>query len=175
MKLHSQHISLRALEPSDIDILYQWENDTEVWEVSHTQTPFSRLVLEQYLSTAHQDIYTTKQLRLVIETNSEIKKAIGCIDLFDFDPYHQRAGIGILIADKNERKKNYASEALTLLIDYCFTTLNLNQLYCNITTDNLASIHLFEKHGFEIIGVKKQWIRVGAVFKDELMLQRVRE
>jgi diamine N-acetyltransferase len=174
LKLHSQHISLRALEPSDIDSLYQWENDTEVWEVSHTQTPFSRLVLEQYLSTAYQDIYTTKQLRLVIETNSDTKKAIGCIDLFDFDPYHQRAGIGILIADKNERKKNYASEALTLLIDYCFTTLNLNQLYCNITTDNLVSIQLFEKHGFEIIGVKKQWIRVGAVFKNEVMLQLVR-
>lgn len=175
MKLHSQHISLRALEPSDIDILYQWENDTEVWEVSHTQTPFSRLVLEQYLSTAYQDIYTTKQLRLVIETNSEIKKAIGCIDLFDFDPYHQRAGIGILIADKNERKKNYASEALTLLIDYCFTTLNLNQLYCNITTDNTASIQLFKKNGFEIIGVKKQWIRVGKEFKDELLLQLLRK
>lgn len=174
MKLNNQHISLRALEPSDIDILYQWENDTEVWEVSHTQTPFSRMVLEQYLSTAYQDIYTTKQLRLVIEINSAIKKAIGCIDLFEFDPYHQRAGIGILIADKNERKKNYASEALTVLIDYCFTTLNLNQLYCNITTDNAPSIHLFEKHGFEIIGVKKQWIRVGGVFKDELMLQLVK-
>lgn len=175
MKLHSQHISLRALEPSDIDILYQWENDTEVWEISHTQTPFSRMVLEQYLSTAYQDIYTTKQLRLVIETNSETKKAIGCIDLFDFDPYHQRAGIGILIADKNERKKNYASEALTLLIDYCFTTLNLNQLYCNITSDNTASIQLFEKNGFEIIGVKKQWIRVGKEFKDELLLQLLRK
>jgi diamine N-acetyltransferase len=171
LKLHSQHISLRALEPSDIDILYQWENDTEVWEISHTQAPFSRLVLEQYLSTAYQDIYTTKQLRLVIETNSETKKAIGCIDLFDFDPYHQRAGIGILIADKNEREKKYATKALTLLIDYCFTTLNLNQLYCNITTDNTASIQLFEKNGFEIIGVKKQWIRVGKEFKDELFLQ----
>ncbi len=174
MKLSGQHISLRALEPTDVDLLYQWENDTEVWEVSHTQTPFSKLVLKEYLSAAYQDIYTTKQLRLVIETNSE-KKAVGCIDLFDFEPNHQRVGVGILIANKDERRKNYATEALGLLKEYCFTTLNVHQIFCNITTDNEPSILLFQKEGFEITGIKKQWIRSGAVFKDEFLLQLIRK
>ncbi|MFY9307472.1 MAG: GNAT family N-acetyltransferase [Bacteroidia bacterium] len=174
MKLSGQHISLRALEPTDVDLLYQWENDTEVWEVSHTQTPFSKLVLKEYLSAAYQDIYTTKQLRLVIETTSE-KKAVGCIDLFDFEPNHQRVGVGILIANKDERRKNYATEALGLLKEYCFTTLNVHQIFCNITTDNEPSILLFQKEGFEITGIKKQWIRSGAVFKDEFLLQLIRK
>lgn len=177
MKLQGLHISLRALEPSDIDILYQWENDTEVWEVSHTQTPFSKALLEQYLSAVYQDIYTTKQLRLVIEilSGTEEKKAVGCIDLFDFEPNHQRVGLGILIADKDNRRKNYATEALQIVKEYCFTTLNVHQIFCTITTDNEPSILLFQKEGFEITGIKKQWVRSGAAFKDELLLQLIRK
>lgn len=172
MKLQGQHILLRALEPGDIEALYQWENDTDNWKVSSTQTPFSRFVLEQFIASAHQDIYSVKQLRLVICTNEN--KPVGCIDLFDFEPNHLRAGIGVLIAEKSERRKGYASEALELLMEYCFISLNLHQLYCNITTDNEASVLLFQKHGFQITGIKKQWIREGDSFKDELLLQRIR-
>ena len=171
MKLKGQHIQLRAIEPSDIDVLYQWENDTETWMVSNTQSPFSRFVLEQYITSSHQDIYSVKQLRLII--CNEENKAIGSIDLFDFDPNHLRAGVGILIAEKADRKKGYASEALSLLMDYCFSVLNLHQLYCNITIDNEQSILLFQKHGFQITGMKKQWVRDGDSFKDELLLQRI--
>lgn len=172
MKLKGQHIFLRAIEPSDLDMLYEWENDTENWTISNTQTPFSRFVLEQYIASALQDIYSVKQLRLIICT--EKNQAIGSIDLFDFDPNHLRAGIGILIAEKSDRRKGYASEALELLIDYCFSTLNLHQLYSNITIDNEASVLLFQKHGFMITGMKKQWIRDAEKFKDELLLQRLK-
>lgn len=181
MKLTGNQILLRAIETSDIDLLYTWENDTDNWKVSNTQTPFSRHVLTQYMETAHLDIYTTKQLRLIIAEHHTASgplkeaKAIGCIDLFDFDPNHLRAGIGILIADSNDRRKGHASEALTLLINYCFELLNLNQLYCNIGIDNESSILLFKKHGFEITGVKKSWIRAGNSFKDELTLQLLRK
>lgn len=172
MNLKAEHIFLRAIEPSDIDLIYEWENDTENWIVSNTQTPFSRFVLEQYITSAHEDIYTAKQLRLIICTNDN--KAIGSIDLFDFDANNLRAGIGILIGDKSERKKGYASEAIKVLTNYCFTSLNLNQLYCNITTDNEESILLFQKHNFQITGIKKQWIRNGNKFKDELLLQLIK-
>lgn len=177
MKLKGEKIALRAIEPQDIDLLYQWENDTENWLVSNTQTPFSRFVLEQYIASAHEDIYSAKQLRLMIDLNPNASSehcSIGSIDLFDFDPNHLRAGIGILIADNTDRKKGYASEALSLLTDYCFYSLNLHQLYCNITIDNESSILLFQKHGFQITGIKKQWIRDGVKYKDELILQLVR-
>lgn len=180
MKLHGQHILLRAIEPADIDVLYQWENDTETWKISNTQTPFSRFVLEEYIVSAHQDIYSAKQLRLMVEllpspaTVGEVKRVIGSIDLFDFDANHQRAGIGILIAEKGDRRHGYASEALKILMDYCYTTLNLHQLYCNITIDNEPSVLLFQQHGFQVAGIKRQWIREGSKFKDELFLQKIR-
>jgi len=97
---------------------------------------------------------------------------IGAIDLFDFDPVNKRAGIGIMII-RGERKKGFASDALTLLIDYCFKTLRLHQVYCNIDITNQASYNLFLKHHFKVIGLKKDWLRVGNNWVDEYILQLI--
>lgn len=169
--LSGKHIKLRALEPEDLTFLFETENNQEFWEVSHTQTPFSKFILKQYLDNAHLDIYEAKQLRLIIEENNS-KSQVGTIDLFDFNPQHKRAGIGILIT-KEHQQKGFASEALELLIQYCFSFLQLHQLYANITTDNKKSVQLFKKHNFEIIGIKKDWIYTKNTFKDELLLQLI--
>jgi len=158
--LKGKNIELRALEPSDVDLLYQWENDEKIWHLSNTVVPFSRFVLDQYVINSTQDIYTNKQLRLMIDKIEKGNKTtIGSIDLFDFDPANKRAGIGILII-KNEQRKGYASESLKLLLDYCFKTLHLHQVYCNITDMNTASLNLFKKHDFQIIGLKKNWLHI---------------
>ncbi|MBE9480935.1 MAG: GNAT family N-acetyltransferase [Bacteroidetes bacterium] len=170
----SKNITLRALEPSDVNLLYKWENDTSIWHLSNTLTPFSRFVLEQYLLNSEKDIFTNKQLRLMIDVTEADKKVktIGSIDLFDFDPKNKRAGIGILII-KEEREKGFASIALDLLIKYTFETLDLHQVYCNIPYYNEISLNLFKKKHFKIIGVKKDWIIKNGKWIDEYMLQLV--
>lgn len=172
MKMNGTNICLRALEPSDIELLYKWENDPAIWKVSNTLTPYSLHVLEQYIISSAQDIYSVKQLRLMIQKNGS-GPCVGAIDLFDFDPKHLRAGIGIMIGDENERRNGHASEALELMIPYCFDTLHLHQLYCNVAKDNEASIKLFMKFGFEITGVKKEWVRDANGFVDEFTLQLI--
>ncbi|MDY7393732.1 GNAT family protein [Aureibaculum sp. 2210JD6-5] len=167
--LFGNNTHLRALEPEDLDFLYAVENDASFWEVSSTQTPYSKNILKRYLANAHQDIYEAKQLRLVIAENKS-NKTVGLIDLFDFNPQHKRAGIGILILE-NEQQKGFASEALELLIDYSFNKLNLHQLFANITTDNKKSIKLFKKHNFVKVGIKKEWIFTEGNFKDEVLFQ----
>ncbi len=132
------NITLRPLEPDDIDLLYRWENDMEVWAVSNTQTPFSKYILTQYIKESAKDIYATKQLRLIIQ--NEKQKAVGAVDLFDFEPYHLRAGVGILIHNENDRNKGYATDALEALSKYALDVLGLKQLYANISADNLRSI-----------------------------------
>jgi diamine N-acetyltransferase len=166
-----KNLSFRALEPGDIDKLYKWENDTSIWHLSNTITPFSRHLLEEYILNANQDIFTAKQLRLMITLN-KTGETVGCIDLFDFDPANMHAGVGILICN-DHRNKGYASEALTMLIDYAFNTLNLHQLYCNITVDNKVSMDLFQKQNFKIVGVKKEWVRINNKWTDEYMLQLI--
>ena len=164
-------IILRAVEPKDVDLLYQWENDMDVWHVSNTIEPFSRFTLEQYVMNAQQDIFTSKQLRLMIDLKGT-SETIGSIDLFDFEPLHMRAGVAILIIEK-ERNKGYASEALHLMIDYALHTLNLHQLYCNIGSDNTNSLQLFKKKGFEMVGVKKDWLKRDDKWQDEIMFQLI--
>jgi diamine N-acetyltransferase len=101
-------------------------------------------------------------------------KTIGTIDIFDFDPFHKRAGLGILIADESYRQKGYASMALKCLVDYCFGTLLLHQLYCNILSNNRISMELFMKQGFKEIGVKRDWIKTGEGYIDEHMFQLIK-
>jgi diamine N-acetyltransferase len=171
--MNGKSVKLRAVEIADLDLLYKWENDSSVWHISNTTTPFSRYLLEEYIANANLDIYSTKQLRLMIE-QLESRAAIGCIDLFDFDPLNRRAGVGILICSE-QRNKGFASEALGLLIGYGFDILNLQQLYCNILADNTDSLKLFEKSGFERIGLKKKWILMKDLWFDEYMLQLIRK
>jgi len=169
-------VMLRALEPEDVDTLFRWENDPEIWHVSNTLTPYSRYTLEKYVENAHLDIYQVKQLRMMIDVKESARgkaRPVGTIDLFDFDPYHNRAGVGILIGEKSDRKKGYASEALSQFIRYAFHTLQLHQLYCNIATDNTESIGLFTRNGFYISGEKKDWLKTTSGFKNEYFMQLI--
>ena len=146
--MNGSDISLRALEPEDIDVLYLWENDPSVWGVSGTLAPFSRQVLRQFIEKQQLDIWSAGQLRFVIVCNND-GRAVGTIDLFDADPFNMRAGVGILI-NGLERGRGYASQALELLIDYARNILLLNQLYCDIDISNEASRALFAGCGFSI-------------------------
>jgi diamine N-acetyltransferase len=168
--LENSNITLRALEPEDLDVLYRWENDPSIWHLSGTVVPYSRFLLKQYLENAQKDIFELKQLRLIIELNRE-KRPVGAIDLFDFDPYHRRAGIGILIADDSDRGKGYAREALDTLMKYSFDVLKLHQLWCNIASWNSKSMRLFTSAGFQVVGEKKEWLFNGKGFDSEWLLQ----
>ncbi|TCN51607.1 N-acetyltransferase [Flavobacterium circumlabens] len=170
--LKGDSVYLRALEPNDLEFVYAMENDQSIWEVSNTQTPYSRFLVRQYLENAHQDIYEAKQLRLAICQDEDFP-AIGLIDLFEFDPKNNRAGIGIVIQNKDNRNQKVGSEALGLLIKYAFHHLNLHQLYANINVGNVASIALFTKFGFKEIGIKKDWILQNNQYQDEAIFQLI--
>ena len=172
--LEGNKIRLRALELSDLDFLYQLENDEIVWEVSNTTTPYSKFVLKQYLENAHRDIYEVKQLRLVI-CEADTDRPLGFTDFYDFEPKHRRAGLGIVVFSEADREKGYASEAISLILKYAFTHLNLHQVYAHISEDNSSSIRLFEKQGFVRSGVKRDWISRGAEFIDELIYQKIQD
>lgn len=169
--LKNKILQLRAPELSDLELIYKWENDTDLWYLSQTQIPFSRFDIEQFILSGNHDIYVEKQFRFIIDS-LETQETVGCVDLFDFDPLNKRAGIGILI-DANHREKGFASEALDLLIAYARDTLHLHQLYCNILLSNNSSMHLFKRKHFQEIGVKKDWIFINDTFNDEVVLQLI--
>lgn len=170
MLLKNKDIVLRAVEPEDLEILYRWENSTVLWYHGNTLAPYSKLVLRQYINDSlEMDIYQSKQLRLMIDLVEE-KVTIGTIDLYGIDAHNRRAGIGILI-DDDYRRRGFAKQALELMSNYAFDFLYLHQIYAYIAQSNTNSISLFEKAGYQSVGILKDWLQRGEEFEDVYLSQ----
>ncbi len=150
-------VTLRALEPEDVDFLFDLENDPDLWAVSDVlPAPISRYALREYLRHAAASLAEVGQMRLII--SNEEARSVGTLDLFDYSALHQRAGVGITIL-RSERRRGYAQAALQHLLVYAQQALRLHQLYCTVAEDNRASIKLFEHAGFRHVGVRHDWLR----------------
>lgn len=174
--IQGKNINLRALEPSDIELMFAWENNLDIWPVSGTLTPFSRHTMEQFIKTSHHDIYTNKQLRLAIDKkkgSGNKTETVGYVDIFDFEPSHHRAGVGILIGKPEYRKQGLALETLQLLAEYVFKVLHLHQLYCHVHVDNEASIRLFSAAGYTCSGEMKDWTLVNGSWVNVYIMQKI--
>lgn len=161
---------LRALEPIDVDTLYSWENNPAVWGVGSTLAPYSRKQLWDYIDSYDGDIYSAKQLRLMIDLPGG--ETIGTADLYDFDAANSRCAVGILIAPPY-RRQGYGRAALDALADYCRTRLSLHQLYCIAGADNIASRTLFERAGYTISGRLRSWLRSANTYTDAYIYQKM--
>jgi diamine N-acetyltransferase len=168
----SGRIRLRAPEPADAQLIYHWENDPLIWRVGDTYVPYSMFQIEEFILNSG-DLYTNKQLRLMIEALIETKfQVIGAIDMYDFEPRHSRAGVGIMLT-ANQRGKGYAAEALDVFQQYAFETLNLHQLFCFIAANNQESIAVFMKRGFQQTGIRKEWLNENGHWIDQFQFQLI--
>ncbi|NCA80076.1 MAG: N-acetyltransferase [Sphingobacteriia bacterium] len=168
--LSNDKITLRALEPEDLEIMFRWENDSEFWKYGSTLEPYSKYLIKQYIAYSDKTIYEKKQLRLIIELKN--KSVVGCIDLFDFDAHHSRAGIGLLI-DRNFQHQGFADMALKLLCHYAFSFLQLHQLYAHIPATNAYCLQLFRHNNFSECGIFKEWLHNENAFTDVHVFQKI--
>ena len=143
--LHGRHVYLRALEPEDLDFIYEVENRPEHWVMTDFTVPYSRFSVRQYLQDTRCDLFADKQLRLVIALCGS-HTPIGTMDLFNYQPLHTHAEVGILV-----RQEHLA----------------------HVVADNEVSLRLFCSCGFVSCGLLKEWWRVDDVYKDVALLQRL--
>ncbi|MBP5277361.1 MAG: GNAT family N-acetyltransferase [Prevotella sp.] len=167
MNKDKKNVRLRAIEPEDLEMMYDLENDESLWNVGATNVPYSRFIIHEYIRQTTGDIYTDKQLRLMIEVEQQV---VGMIDLTAFDPRHNRAEVGIVI-QQPFRHQGYATQALQQLIDYSRNVLHIHQLYAYIATDNDYSLQLFRKAGFIQTAVLKDWLCLGEKYSDACFMQ----
>lgn len=163
LKLDTSICRLRALEPQDVDLLYVWENDVEVWCVSGTIAPLSYERIARFVEEQSYDLNTTRQMRLIVEVEG---RAVGSVDIFDFEPQHQRFGLGVLIYAPQDRRCGYARAAIGAVVEYARDVLGLRQVWAMIAVDNTPSIALFESLGFERCAHRRDWLRRGREFVD---------
>lgn len=160
-------VKLRALEPADLNVLYELENEQSLWPSSNTHTPYSRFALEQFILSTQNDLFLDRQLRLkAVETSGELlgnlaekgkETILGVVDLCNFNPQHSRAEVSIAIL-KEHRSKGYGKASLSAMVDFVRKNLRIHQLYAIVSVDNIAAQHAFKSAGFEMTGVMKDWI-----------------
>lgn len=166
--LSGENVRLRAPEPEDLGLLYKMENDTSLWSVGNSTLPYSRYALRNYIEQTTNDIYVERQARFVIELHDGTPA--GMIDIADYSPFDARAEVCIGLLSEY-RRTGIAYEALTVLCDYAFGFLNLNQLYAYIPKNHEKSKKLFEKANFLEVATLKEWRRDGDKFADIQLFQ----
>lgn len=144
-------ISIRPIAIEDALIVLKWENNPENWEFSDTTSPYTLIDMVKLVEDL-RNIRAVRQGRWMIDSRDRITP-LGTVDLFDINFEKGFASVGVLIAEKEDRKKGYASLALELVGNEA-VELGLSMLRCTIHETNISSIKLFEKNGFEIKSVQ---------------------
>ena len=141
--LVGKKIKLRSLKESDLNFLMNIENNCDNWIYGSENKKYTIQELKSYLSNSKVGLTIAKQFRYVIEKD----KPIGFIDLYNYS--YDLAYVAVII-DIGERNNGYAYDALNVLIEYCFNSLQLSSLKCVIDKKNIASINLFNKNRFKM-------------------------
>ena len=171
MTISDNFILLRAPEPGDVDMLYFLENATALSEAGFTTAPLSRFELSKYIEGYRADIYSERQLRLII-VDRATSEAVGALDITDYEPRDRRAFVGIAILE-GRRGQGFGKAALSLACGYAAEVLGIHQLAAQIAYDNEASQRLFERCGFKTCGSLRSWLRRGRHYTDALLYQRI--
>lgn len=170
--LNNGIIELRAAEPYDLEFIYALENDPTMWDDgADTTPPLSKRVIADFLMESTGDIFTDRRMRLII-VDIASQQAVGCVDLFDFDPVNRRAGVGIAVVAEH-RRHGVAAASLELVCDYCRHRLGMHQLWAVTARANEASAALFARAGFRTCGSLRSWLCRGTTYADALLHQRL--
>lgn len=171
--LKGKGIVLRAVEPEDASIMWLIDNDSTQWIDNCMTAPLTRESLLVYASTYDADPMRSGEIRLIIETDGisgkkSKKIPIGIIDVTEISPTQSRAFIGIYIMPEY-RRHGLALDSLITVEKYLANVLNLERIGAKISSDNLASVSLFEKAAYNLSGNLMNWIKSGKKYSDLLI------
>ena len=161
-----KQIYLREVRLNDAnDNYYSWMNNPEITKYTESRFyPASKEALEEYVKEKQKD----KDSIFLAIIYKENQKHIGNIKLGPINWIHRLADIGIIIGEKDYWGKGCATEAIRLISNYAFDTINLHKLTAGCYKDNAASGKAFEKAGFIKEAVKKAHFFYSGEYQDIL-------
>ena len=171
MLLKGHTVYVRALEPGDLDVFYEVENDTSLWQCTDVNVPYSRAVLARYLSSTTDDIYADRQVRLVacLAAGDE---PVAFVDLTDFSPRHLRAQVGIVVFPPY-RRRGIAAQVLALVAEYARVQIGISLLYAVVAESNMPSQALFAKAGYQRTATLHRWLAVDGCRDDAAVFEKI--
>ena len=150
-------LSLRAVEPDDLDTLHTLWNDPELHLLAYDEpyvpmsTGNARHRIEQK-TTGQVDRNGDVLFVAVSESTSDI---VGITQVSGISSYNQLAQLGIAMLP-SARGQGYGLEALTLTVQYGFRLRGLRRLELGTRSDNAAMRAIAEKAGFTYEGMFRQ-------------------
>lgn len=154
--LEDDLIRLRAVEPSDAEILWEVETDSNQWRDNGMMAPYSRHNLEEYAKNYDADPIRSGQIRLMIEMK-ESHEIVGITDLYDISALGRTAFIAVYIKPEH-RRNNIARRAIIQMEKYAHVLLNLRVLCAKVSEENKASQQMFPSMGYSKCGELPDWL-----------------
>lgn len=171
--IYGSKIRLRAVEKEDLPNFVAWLNDPEVREGLMIYLPFSLVEEEAWFSAMLSR--PAEEHPLVIEVKHEGRwQAIGNCGIHNIDWRSRSASVGILIGEKKWWNKGVGTNAMRLLLDHGFGTLNLNRIWLRVYEDNPRAIRSYEKVGFVNEGREREGHYKEGRYIDVLVMSMLR-
>jgi [ribosomal protein S5]-alanine N-acetyltransferase len=168
--LTGERVGLRALHVDDVGERYvAWMNDPMVIRYLESRyEPNSEQRIRDFVTAAERD--PNQQLMAIVRLDGE--EHIGNIKLGPINWIHRSADIGIIIGERSEWGKGYATDAIGLLTRHAFATLGLHKLSAGCYAANEGSARAFEKAGFRREGLRREQFFSDGAWVDEILLGR---
>ena len=152
-KIVGERLYLSPFDASDTDIHAKWAEWMNDRAVCDTFGGHGNNVTR---TSARMDVEALTGHRFVmVLLDGDI--LIGQISLHNIDHMHRRAFMGIMLGEAEHRGKGYGTEAVRLILNYGFNTLNLNNISLSVHVDNAAGIACYKKVGFQETGRRREW------------------
>jgi ribosomal-protein-alanine N-acetyltransferase len=150
--IEGNHLYLRKLAAADLNRTWAWLHRHDIYSKIGVQVPFTKEQQKRWFANLKTDL-----TKIVFAVCAKVGHThIGNVSLDMIDFRHQNARFSIFIADQAVRGKGFGSEALTLLEQYAFNTLNLHKIWCKTDAGHPEVIHFYEKLGFRQEGLLKE-------------------
>jgi diamine N-acetyltransferase len=153
--IYGKRVRLRAIERSDLPNYHKWLNDPEVKEGLWLYLPLSMDDEEGWFLKMRQQEAEQRPLAIEIRED-QAWRLVGNVGLMDLRWANRSAELGIFIGDKSVWDKGYGTEAVELMLEHAFDTLNLHRVFLRVFATNKRAQRSYEKAGFVSEGTLRQ-------------------
>ncbi|KXK13966.1 MAG: putative acetyltransferase [Chloroflexi bacterium OLB14] len=167
--IYGERIRLRAVEREDLKKFHEWVNDPEVTRGLAMYLPLSMADEENWFNLLLQRNPNERPFVIDLKKGRSWKM-IGNCGFHAIENNNRCGEVGIMIGDKAEWNKGYGTEAMTLLQQHGFETLNLNRVYLRVYADNVRAVRAYEHAGFVLEGRLREANYKHGKYEDVLLM-----
>lgn len=159
-------VALGPFLPPDFPSLFRWADDIEAARQNEPYRPAVWRSQEEFWFNAGKD---PSRVQFAIRKIGAAP-IIGYVQIFNIDPVHRSAMIGLRIGEPADRGHGYGSEALRLSVAYCWNHLNLSRLGLTVFKTNERAIRIYSAQGFQTEGVLRRVVFIAGHWIDVVMM-----